>query len=811
MNRTRQPINPILSEETGLNRLIDSLSLADYMYFGVLSSRELRDGGPILDHIQENLQQILEEVITIHHLRHPPLNPLESAHLTRELIDPLLDDFKDEGYQLFVIDALWDMANHASLEGARFFRRLNELRNTIMDRLPGPLLLLTTTDLAVTFAREAPDFWSVRSVWEEIKISADKPEADFTDVHHKDLAEALEQAHVSHKEKLIKGLDTKELDRKILGLKRQLRDGGTFRTGDILGHRYRLVQHIGSGGFATVWKSYDLVGKQMVAVKILHAQHSEDRTRRERFFRGARKMADLNHPNIVAVIEAMCEEGGIFYFVMEYAEGGDLEQKVRRDGPLPVKETVRIILDIGDGLANAHSRGVIHRDVKPSNVLFTGDDRAKLTDFDLVRAMDTTGGTRTGALGTFLYAAPESMTDASSVGPQADVYGLAMTTLFSLKGKLELDVFRDSGHTIEKLNISADMKRALAKGLSWDLDQRFGTITYFCEAIQESMSKAQARLSKPQNSTEFTLSRSPCSETISKRDLLTCEHDWVRLAPGAFTMGDDRAGVWEQPAHRIQVTHFLYLSRMPVTNRAYRLFLESSGYRNPTLWYEEGWQWLQLNDTTFEEWYKDKKNNRQNYFTGSPEWYRPGKAPRFWNNPDFNQPEQPVVGVNWFEAMAFCRWLALFLKKRNIPWLPKAYTIRLLTEAEWEYAAKGCAGRSYPWGHMAPDTTCANFGAKIGRTTPIDAYPRGSTPEGCTDMAGNVWEWCLDHWDPFAYRKRKSGVLDPLIGKGPPVHVLRGGSWDDLALSMRCSARMGLLAATRDKYFGFRCCIVPSG
>ncbi|MDJ0838890.1 MAG: bifunctional serine/threonine-protein kinase/formylglycine-generating enzyme family protein [Acidobacteriota bacterium] len=795
-SRARQPMAPFYSEEPGFYRLIDSLSLADYMYFGVLSCRELRDGEPVVLYIQKCLRQISDDVIKVHHLRHPQGNPFKANHLGQELIDPLLEDFEGNGYHLFVIDALWEITGKDSSEEKRFFRRLNELRNTIMDRLPGPLLLLTTTDLAVTFAREAPDFWSVRSIWEEIQDPVAKPKPDFTDAEHRSLAEALEAAYLAQEEKTIGGQDISELERHILDLKREMRKGGAFRPGDILGGRYRLIERIGTGGFAAVWKTYDRVGSRLVAVKILHGQFSEDRTRKERFFRGARIMGTFNHPNITTVIEEKCEEDGLFYFVMEYAEGGNLENEVLRDGPLPIVEVIRIVLDIGDGLAYAHSRGAIHRDVKPSNVLFTKDRRVKLTDFDLVRAPDTTGGTRTGAMGSFLFAAPEALVDAKSVGPQADVYGLAMTALFALVGKLDLDVLRHPGPTLDRLDVSEEVKETLALGLSWDLDTRFNTISSFCKAVEAS---GHPRVGQP-----------PSRGTLSVgRDSMMHESSWVQLPPGSFIMGDDQSeSAWEQPAHRVETTQSIFISRTPITNHTYRLFIESGGYLQSDFWCEEGWSWLQLKDADFEKWYNEIKVDRHNYFVVSPEWYRSGNVPRFWTDPNFNRDTQPVVGINWFEATAFCRWLTATLEKAAPNWLPQDFTVRLLTEADWEYAAKGNEGRVYPWGATAPDVTLANFGANTGKTTPVGRFPKGSTPEGCIDMAGNVWEWCLDHWDPFAYKKRKCGMLDPIVKNDVPARVLRGGSWDDLALSMRCSARMGLLAATRDKYFGFRCCIV---
>lgn len=301
------------------------------------------------------------------------------------------------------------------------------------------------------------------------------------------LRDELERLYVIRAERRAQGRPTIELDEEIRRIKRIQRQKEQLREGEVLGDRYRLTEMIGKGGFAKVWQAFDRETKQMVAVKVLHAELAEDRSRVERFCRGARQIKGLQHPHLIRVLDGPAEEHGFHYFVMELLWGGDLHDAVLKER-LSREAALRAVLQTGEALEYAHSQGLIHRDVKPQNILLDHTGSARLTDFDLVLAADTTGGTGTGAMGTFLYAAPEEIKDASRVDRRADVYALGMTTLFVLEGRplTQLDILRRVVF-IDELECSEPVRALLRLATAIDPDDRPASVAEFCVRLERAL------------------------------------------------------------------------------------------------------------------------------------------------------------------------------------------------------------------------------------------------------------------------------------------------------------------------------------
>jgi len=194
--------------------------------------------------------------------------------------------------------------------------------------------------------------------------------------------------------------------------------------------------------------------------------------------------------------------------------------------------------------------------------------------------------------------------------------------------------------------------------------------------------------------------------------------EMVHIPTGSFLMGNEK--------NSVNVDAF-YIDKYPITNNQYKKFTTETNYAEPI----------------------------------------------FWKNIKFNNPEQPVVGVNWTDAVAYANWAGK----------------RLPEEKEWEKASRGTDGREYPWGNVKPDQSLAVFDLDISKGAPtnVGTHPSGASPFGCYDMAGNIWEWCQEWYTEEKYR------------------VVRGGSWINHLNILSCSYRSCSVPAGKDNNVGFRC------
>jgi eukaryotic-like serine/threonine-protein kinase len=205
--------------------------------------------------------------------------------------------------------------------------------------------------------------------------------------------------------------------------------------GTTLSGRYRLEARIGSGGMSTVYRATDETLQRQVAIKLMNREISTDSDQLERFRREARAVAQLSHPHIVGVID-YGEDDGRPYIVFEYVEGETLKERIRRTGRLPTTEAVAYAIEIARALGVAHARHIVHRDVKPQNVLIDDEGSAKVTDFGIARTLDEEGLTADGrVLGTTDYVSPEQALGRPVTG-QSDLYSLGIVLYEMLTGEV---------------------------------------------------------------------------------------------------------------------------------------------------------------------------------------------------------------------------------------------------------------------------------------------------------------------------------------------------------------------------------------
>ncbi|MEM9954541.1 MAG: SUMF1/EgtB/PvdO family nonheme iron enzyme [Chloroflexota bacterium] len=241
----------------------------------------------------------------------------------------------------------------------------------------------------------------------------------------------------------------------------------------------------------------------------------------------------------------------------------------------------------------------------------------------------------------------------------------------------------------------------------------------------------------------------------TSKDLMPDPFDWIEIPASSGTMNTNEGNVVLSIP-----TESYWISKYPITNAQFAKFIKADGYSNENWWTEQGWKYNQ----------RGKR-----------------KVPRHWNDSKWNSDAQPIVGVNWYESVAFCLWLSDVTSEN----------IMLPTEAQWQYAAQGDDGRNFPWGNDWNRWKCQNSTDTIARKTSlVTQYEgKGDSPLGVVDMVGNIWEWCLTD-----YRSK-----DNCINSSTDSRVLRGGSWFSHSIdSFRCVYRNGNNPTVWGNYFGFR-------
>src|SRR5438067_9322725 len=273
--------------------------------------------------------------------------------------------------------------------------------------------------------------------------------------------------------------------------------------GDVLADRYELEELVGTGGMSSVFRAHDRLLDRKVALKVLHEQYTKDADYVERFRHEARSVAALSHPNIVTVIDRGEHEGRQF-IVFEYVDGENLKRMIERRGPAPVTTALELAIQIARGLSFAHQQGLVHRDVKPQNVLLNGDGQAKVTDFGISRSLDVQHGmTQTGTvLGTSDYIAPEQA-QGQRVDEHTDVYSLGVVLYELLTNEVPYPGENFVAVAMRHINeppppirdkrpdVSPRVEAAVQRAMAKDPADRFPTMADFCHELEACLAEVQ--------------------------------------------------------------------------------------------------------------------------------------------------------------------------------------------------------------------------------------------------------------------------------------------------------------------------------
>jgi len=512
---------------------------------------------------------------------------------------------------------------------------------------------------------------------------------------------------------------------------------------------YTIKEVIGEGGMGVVYRATDHARGRDVAIKALHTSLMGDVGIRRRFTREAKVMTEWSHPHVVGVYDFI-DQPDLLAIVMEYIDGPTLEEYLGRwGGRLPYNDIREVFSGVLDAMADAHRIGVVHRDLKPQNILLRPDETGlhpKVADFGIAKVVEGTTYTVTGALlGSCRYMSPEQVQSLQSLDHRSDVYSLGVTLYRAVTGRCP---FEGNNHfalmmahvqqepappshyrpkippALETLILDALQKKSVARPQTCD---------EFRERLAESLADVTPRQRKQKQ----------LDPVIEDKD----GNKLTLITGGKFQQGPNRREVFLDP---------FYMAEYPVTNKQFRLFLDVTNYK-PT----------------------DGEAHR---FLAH---WRKGRCPRALE-------DHPVVFVSWIDARAYCTWAG-----RRLP-----------TESEWEKAARGTDGRKYPWGRQEPASIeYANYGRSLANTARVDAFPKGISPYGIHGMAGNVWEWCEDVDDPEFYLRGPDRNPHHTIQPGRAACVVRGGSWMYDTRSLRTYSRSSFEPLFRMDGVGFRCAL----
>lgn len=480
--------------------------------------------------------------------------------------------------------------------------------------------------------------------------------------------------------------------------------------------------------------------------------------------------SELNHQGIITLFDWYEISPSRACLIMEYIAGPSLDVFVEQEGTLDGKEWLQVSLQILGAMAYAHDHDVAHGALNPSKILFDNTN-LKIADFGIypLEAWPLPITRQNLLYNSFI--APEILKYGTLPDKVSDVYSLGMILYYLLTGS-HFGIKQNS-------NIPPVIMSILEKATSLDPKERYANATEFMMDIAHWEENAAMEENEEQEVSLVPKTIIPAvpKERVYKpgaSDIVLPENmvwqndivynsidesQMVVIPAGFFSMGSPERPT-ESPVHEVYLDTYL-IDKYPVTNAQYARFLE----------------------------YIQKTQDHSKCHADEA----PGKdhTPKDWQTPKYAKYSEhencPVIFIDWWDAWAYASWAG-----KTLP-----------SEAQWEKAARSSDNRKYPWGNDEPNKSLANYNDEFGCTTKVNSFPQGSSPYGCLDMAGNVWEWCIDTYDKDFYKE--SPTENPACIVNKPARSSRGGSWNDSHSSLRTTARGCWINMVRYGYIGFRC------
>jgi eukaryotic-like serine/threonine-protein kinase len=650
-------------------------------------------------------------------------------------------------------------------------------------------------------------------------------------------------------------------------------DSDDLLLGRVLDSKYRLEEKLGEGGMGTVYRAKHILIDNDVAIKILHSPLVADRQAVARFQREATAAARIKHPNAVGVSDFGKTDDDIVYIVMELFIGQSLRELLEAQGSLPLERTITIARQVCLALDAAHRSGVIHRDIKPDNIVLDQSDQGdlvKVLDFGIAKLQDGADGdlakklTRQGVIvGSPHYLSPEQCQNID-LDARSDIYSLGIVLYEMLTGDVPFKAATPLGvammHATEKptppcqhradipetvqqvilraLEKTPDKRQQSAIELAQELEQAChdaevlvqplpsATVAYLLPANHPSselrIPRATGRLSPEMLDSQqlqllrkntITNENSIADQTNPSTPKLTPLEGSLSQLPTSPPANNTTRALNKWLILGIGATAGLVLAFlgasyfMPGSNTLEKSPVNGNTSAPPPgmIYIKAGTlkmgfdpqlnREIQLNDQTKErylmpmhevkvgDFYLDKTEvSNQEYKKFLDATKQP--PPAGW--PDGKIPPgselQPVTGITWTEANAYAQWAGK----------------RLPTEVEWEYAARGGDGRTYPWGNNWKEGLAASEeNGKVLRN--VGSFANNASPFGVLDLAGNVWEWTADSF--YLYPGSDQSVPENLKG----LKTIRGGSFNTKKEFLTTYFRNWVAPTFQNNALGFRC------